>query len=171
MYQVPPSRGGYNLATADLDRAGIPRSTLLNFIATQQSAAQNGNSNNLLSLEALLAQMLLDMNRKNTQATNYTYQLGAWQKQMILGANPARDYFFLQNPGSGDVLIVFESGNRTPEDFSANAGTQNTLVTLQRRSVRVISGGYFEPLKAPKNEISVFTLGTGTQGMVIEGQS
>lgn len=165
--RIPPSRPGYDFATADLGRAGVSRAAIQRFIGRSQAP---GSGSAEVNYETLLAQIALQMPKKNCRTNTYTYQIGAWFKQMILGENLDREYLFLQNVGSGDILVVQESGQRIPEDFSTTAGTQNVLTILQQRSVRVIAGGYWEPMKAPTNEISIFTLGTAAQGIVIEGQ-
>jgi hypothetical protein len=52
--------------------------------------------------------------------------------------------------------------------LSATAAGQAQLTNQQTRAVRVVAGGYYEPLIAPTNQITIFTLNTATQAMAQE---
>jgi hypothetical protein len=79
-----------------------------------------------------------------------------------------RSYLLIQNVGSGDLMVLFEGGPSSVQDMSSAAG-QNELTVKQTRAIRVVAGGNYEPLMPPSNAITIFTIGTATQGVCIEG--
>ena len=168
-----PNQPGYNLATADLQRARISQDDLARIVVH----ATGGNPNNAPGIAsgagpnpmmALLAQIALTQRTANARFGPFTFSLAAWFRVQVLQENPNRKYFILQNVGSGDLMIVFESANVSPQDMSAAAG-QSELTVQQTRAIRIVAGGSYEPIVAPTNPISIFTLGTATNGIVIEG--
>lgn len=159
MQQIAPSRPGYRFSAADLDRASISPDELGRIILA--SAADDPT--------ALLAALLKSQTPMNSKYRPAPFSFTTYKKQMVLSENPKRNWLIVQNVGSGDLLIVFEDGPASVQDFSVAADSQQQLINLQTRALRVVAGGYFEPLVPPKNAITLFTLNTATNGVVIEG--
>jgi len=114
----------------------------------------------------LLAAILKNQKKNNSNYQPAPYIFAAYQQQQIFPANPRRSYFLLQNVSAGDVLVIFEVAPNNLVDFS---GDHNSLIVKQTRSIRVVGGGYFEPLVVPTNAITLFTLNAAANGVCIEG--
>lgn len=160
-----PSQPGYNFSAADLARASLQPDELSRIIFGVQGTDANG-----LPIEAL---QLLAQIAKNNAIKNATYRPGAinfpaWHRQLLFTENPNRSYLIIQNVGSGDLMVVFEDGPASILNQSSADG-QTFLTQLQTRALRIVAGGYYEPLIPPKNNIAIFTLGTATNGVAIEG--
>lgn len=158
---VPPSNPGYNFTTADLSRAAVLSRDAVNRIIA--------NGREEPDALAILAAILRTQAKNSVSYRPNTYQFGTYRKQMILADNPDRQYLMIQNTGNGDLMVIFEDGPVNVVDNSGSADAQNELVGLQTRALRIIGGGYFEPLVAPRNPITIFTLNGATNGLVIEG--
>ena len=166
-----PSPPGYLFSTADIARAGLSPLELARLIVKETEGQPAGG--NLTELEnpivVLLAEIAKSQRRSNARFNSSAWQLAAYSRVQILASNPLRTYFMVQNVGSGDLLVIFESGSTTTEDLSTPAASVAQLTTQQTRAVRVVAGGNYEPLVAPTNEVTIFTLNTATQGIIIEG--
>ena len=163
-----PQQPGYELATADLLRVQV---TPLE--AARTIAQQTGNANvPVSSLDnpaiALLAQLVKSQRRANAHYGSFPWSLAAWSKLQVLTQNPLRSYLLIQNVGSGDLLVLVETGPANAQDLSS-AGGQAQLTVEQTRAIRIVAGGNYEPLVAPSDFITIFTLGTASNGVVIEG--
>lgn len=159
MQQIAPSRPGYNFSSADVARASISPEELGKIIL--QSAANDPT--------ALLAALLKAQVPMNSKYRPVPYNFSAYSSQLVLAENPKRNYLMIQNVGSNDLMVIFEDGPATVQDFSADADSQQLLINQQTRALRVVAGGYFEPLVPPKNSITLFTLNGATNGVVIDG--
>jgi hypothetical protein len=164
MNMIPPSNPGYAFNIADVARAGVSMESLGRLILAEAARNPGGQP----SLEALLAAILKTQARANCRYQPVAFDYTTFDYQQVLTENPLRSYLMVQNVGANDLLIVFESGPVTVQDFSA-ASAQDYLTNMQTRALRVVAGGYFEPLKPPTNPISLFTLNGATNGVLIEG--
>lgn len=162
--QIQPSNPGYDFSSADLTRAGVSVMEAARVIL----AAKQEQGSAFPDPAALLAAIFKDQRKQNAKFQPVAFSLDIWMLQQVLNENPLRSYLIVQNVGSADIMILHETSNTVPQDYSA-ASAQNELTIKQTRAIRVVSGGYYEPLVAPSNPISIFTLGAGTNGVVIEG--
>lgn len=163
MANITPSRPGYQFRAADLLAARISMEELGRIILTQSE----GDDQSLVL--ALLAGILKTQRRVNCNGNILGFQLAIWNQVQILGPNPLRNWLLIQNVGAGDLMVCFQDASSTPQDFSSAEG-QLMLTAQQVRSVRVVAGGYFEPLIPPTNPITIFTMATATTGIACEGQ-
>ena len=163
-----PSQPGYNFTTADLQRFNITPEDAARLLAreTQGGAVPVNQLENPIT--ALLAEMVRAQRRFNARYGSFGWSLAAWAKLQLLQQNPLRAYMLIQNVGSGDLMVLFESGPASAADLSSTGG-QAQLTVEQTRAVRIVAGGNYEPLVAPSTEVTIFTLGTATQGVVVEG--
>ncbi len=170
MDTITPSRPGYAFSTADLARADVsPLEAARLIVANREAAAQvAGDGGADPELKLILAAMLRAMKRANCRYQPFPFDFPIWTQQQVLTSNPLREYLMIQNVGNGDLLVVFEETSVTATDFSA-ASAQSQLTNKQTRALRIVSGGYFEPLTPPTNAISIFTLNAATNGIVIDG--
>lgn len=159
---LPPSLPGARFSSADLLRARIRPETLGNLILQQQAP---GVAPDAL---ALLASMLKEQRKQNAKFQPFPFNFGIWTMQQVLPENANRSYLLIQNVGNGDLLVVHEGASITPVDMSSADG-QVSLTVTQTRAIRIVAGGNYEPLVAPSNPISIFTLNAATLGVVIEG--
>lgn len=164
MNQIAPSRPGYLFNVADLLDARIGQEQLGRIILEGRDSGDPSEQ-----YLAILAGILKNMDTRNCDGIIQGFSLPVWTQVQILGPNPNRNWLLLQNVGSGDLMVTYKTGNPNPQDFSA-ASAQAYLTQEQIRAVRVVAGGYFEPIKAPRQAITIFTLGTATQGVACEGQ-
>lgn len=155
--QLPPAAAGRDYSMADLLTADIPPEQLGQMILEQSTP----------DVLALLASILRNQKRNNGQYQPVPYSFSAYGQQRVLTQNPRRGYLMVQNVGSGDIYICFEDSSENVQDYS---GDTQTLIVKQVRSLRIVGGGYFEPLVAPTNAITLFTLNAAAYGVVIEGQ-
>lgn len=158
MRASPPN---YEFNSADLAQAEV----------TSQEVAQIILEKNQTGVDPLvmLAAILKAQRPRNARYTPTGFGLAAWNIQQIFTQNPTRSWVLIQNTGGGDLLLLFEPGNPAIQDFSGAADSQAYLTNAQLRALRVVSGGYFEAIIPPVNPITIFTLGTGTEGVAIEG--
>ena len=164
-----PSLPGYQFSIADIGRYGLSPLELARIVA-RETAGNPGNLDQIPDpVTAILAEIAKSQRRSNARFNASGWQLATYARVQILATNPLRSYFVIQNVGSGDVMVVFESSSTKTEDLSGSAASQAQLTNQQTRAVRVVAGGYYEPLVAPTNEITIFTLNTATQGIIIEG--
>lgn len=161
---LQPSRPGYNFSAADLVRANITPEELGRMIALRQQSPENYSYDAM----QLLAALLKSQKPANALYKPSAFSFATYRKQMLFAENPNRNYLIIQNVGGGDLMVVFESGETNVADYSA-AADQAQLTGLQTRALRIVAGGYFEPLTPPKNPITIFTLNTATNGVAIEG--
>lgn len=166
MDTLAPSEPGYAFNTADLAGAKLSDISISRIIAAGAIDTQNGGSPDIA---ALLAAILRTQRKANCRVSPLPFTLGIWQLQMILTENPLRNWMLIQNVGLGDLLLIEQTGSPTPVDYSA-ATAQASLTLLQTRAIRIVAGGYYEPLVPPVNPVSIFTLNTATVGTVREGQ-
>lgn len=168
---VAPSKPGYNMAVADLARFDItPLEAARIMAGTTQGQSPTG-ANVAAAPDpviTLLAQLVKTQRRNNTVYGPLGWSLAAWAKLQIFTQNALRGYLIIQNVGSGDLLVLFEGGPVSAQDLSS-AGGQTQLTTEQTRAIRIVAGGYYEPQVAPSNPITIFTLGTASNGVAIEG--
>lgn len=164
---MQPSRPGYNFSTADLEAYGIsPREAAR--ILVQATGGEPGS----LQAEpgdlivALLAQLAKSQRRANAVFAPIPFSLATYTRQQMLSSNPRRSWLMIQNVGSNDLMVAFETAQLTPENLSGNT---SELTNQQQRSLRIVAGGYFEPLVAPSNAITLFTLNGATNGVIVEG--
>ncbi len=153
------SRPGYDFSTADLSRASISPDTLGRMILQQGMQPDAG---------ALLAAILKTQRKNNARFRTATYNFATYNRQLIFAENMNRSYLIIQNVGSGDLMLVFEDGPVNLEDDSA-VGSQGLLIGMQTRALRIVAGGYYEPLVPPVNSLTIFTLNGATNGVAIEG--
>lgn len=164
---VLPSPPSYNFTVADLERAGFSTQELARVIL--QSKANGGiETGSPSAILPLLAAILKTQKKANANHVHIPYALDDYQLQQILGGNENRQFLLIQNVGSGDLMVVPEAGDTSIRDFSA-ATAQAYLNDMQNRAIRIVAGGYYEPTTAPKNAMSIFTLATATNGVVVEG--
>lgn len=162
---LPPSR--LAASAADLSRAVLPSDEVSRMIlAGNQQAVAGGGSG--FDPSVLLAAILKSQVKANSRYNVTGWQLDDFQQQMIFTENPLRNYLLVQNVGSGDLMIIFEDTGVEVQDFST-AASQQQLIDKQTRAVRIVAGGYFEPLVPPTNSITIFTLNTATVGIAIQG--
>lgn len=163
-----PSQPGYNFSTADLLRFNVTPLEAARLVAqqTQGGAAPVASLGDPTT--ALLAALVQSQQRRNAQYGAFAWSLAAWAKIQVLQQNPIRSYLLIQNVGSGDLMVLFESGPASAQDLSGASG-QAQLTVEQTRAVRIVAGGNYEPLVAPSNQITIFTLGTASNGVVLEG--
>lgn len=165
---MEPSQPGYNFTTADLAAFNIaPRDAAQLLVAATGGVTGNLGIAPGDTVAALLAELVRSQRRFNALFAPSPFSLAAWTRQQILAENPLRSYLLIQNVGSGDVMVLFETASVQPEDLS---GATNELTVSQVRAVRIVAGGNYEPLVAPSNPITLFTLGTASSGLVIEGR-
>lgn len=157
----PASPPGYDFSAADLGSAEISLQEAARIILEKQ---QTG-----IDPLVLLAAILKAQRPRNARYNPTGFGLNAWNIQQIFTQNPARSWLMIQNTGMGDLLILFEPNNPTIQDFSGTADSQAYLTNSQLRALRVVAGGYFEPIIPTVNPVTIFTLGTGTEGVAIEG--
>lgn len=162
---MQPSPPGYDFTAADLASADIDRSLLARLIVAPQTVPAAQVPDPL----QLLAALLKTQKRNSAAFRPVPFNFATFARQMMLADNPNRSYLLIQNVGSGDVMVVFENGPVSVQDLSA-AGDQSQLTAQQTRAVRIVAGGYFEPLVVPINAVTLFTLNTATNGLIIEGQ-
>ena len=163
-----PNPYDYNFTVADLQRFEITPTEAARMLV-QQTGGQAPNAETVLGADpvvALLTQLVKSQRRANALYGPLGWSLAAWTKLQLFQTNPVRAYLLIQNVGSGDLLVLFEGGPTSPQDFSSNT---DQLTTDQTRAVRVVAGGYYEPLVSPTNAVTIFTLGTATDGVAIEG--
>lgn len=158
---MEPSKPGYHLSTADLQRAYIGPDILGRII---QQAGQHPDTT------ALLAGILKSQRKNNARFRPAMFNFPAYNRQLLFTENPNRSYLIIQNVGAGDLIVLFEDGPVSIEDDSGSADAQQMLINAQTRGLRIVAGGYFEPLVPPVNSITIFTLNTETNGVAIEGQ-
>jgi len=164
--QLRPSKPGYEFNVADLRRASIAPQEAGNIIlAAQQSGAVASSPD---GMAALLAAILKQQRPRNANYAPFPFNYDIWRQQQVLTQNENRGYLLIQNVGMGDLMIVFEEAPNTVQDFSA-VTDQQTLVIKQTRAVRLLAGGSYEPQIPPINSITLFTLNTATNGLVVEG--
>ncbi len=164
---VQPSKPGYSLAAADLARFNItPRDAASLIAQATEGRPQGLNAEPGDLIGALLAELVRSQKRFNATFMPLAFSLPVYTRQQILAQNPLRAYLMVQNVGSGDLILAFESGEVSPTDLS---GATSELTNQQQRSLRIVAGGYYEPLVAPQNPITIFTLNTATSGVIIEG--
>ena len=113
---------------------------------------------------ALLAQIALTQKRSNAKYAPLGFTLAAYTRYQILTENPLRTQLLIQNVGSGDLMVLFGTGDVSPSVIASAE-----LLAQQAYSIRIVAGGSFEPYVSPTNPITIFTLATGTVGIVIEG--
>ena len=161
-----PSQPGYNFSTADLIRFNVSPLEAARILAR----TSEGNPASTLGdpTLALLAELVRSQRRFNAQYGPFGFQLAIWRRLQVLPQNPLRSYLLIQNTGSGDVMVLFEPGPASVVDLSGASG-QAQLTVDQVRAVRIVGGGNYEPLVAPTNEITIFSIGTATNGVVVEG--
>lgn len=167
--QLPPSSPGYLFSVSDVAQAKIPTDTLNRIIV---NAVQNGAPvapGSADGVAALLAAILKNAQPKNCDYQPFPFAYAIWNRQQVLAKNPDRAYLLIQNVGSGDLLCVFEETGIEVTDFSATPDTQQTLIVQQTRAIRIVAGGSYEPNIAPRSAVTLFTLNTATNGLVIEG--
>lgn len=160
--QLQPSPFNYDFRSADLRGAQIRPDDVARIIL---QATQGGG----IDATALLAAILKSQKKSNSYYSPIPFGLSAYNAQQIDGLNPMRNFFLVQNVGSGDLMVVFQAGDPVITDYSADANSQNVLNLLQLQSVRIVAGGNFFPDTPPINPITIFTLGTATQGVVVVG--
>lgn len=165
---LTPSPTGYEFNSADLAQAKISDADVSRIIlgATQSIAPVSPGSAD--GVAALLASILKTQKKNSCNYQPFPFDYAIFTKQQVLAKNPLRQYLLIQNVGSGDLLVVFEESGSTPEDFSA-AANQQALINMQTRAIRIVAGGSYEPSTAPLNAITLFTLNTATNGLVIDG--
>ena len=162
--QIAPSRPGYTFTVADLLAASISKEQLGRIIMQNRDSGDPS-----AQYLAILASILKNMDARNCEGNITGFSLAVWNQVQILGPNANRTWLLLQNVGSGDLMVCYKTSSPAPQDYSA-ASAQAYLVQEQIRAVRVVAGGYFEPAKAPRNAVTIFTLGTATVGVACEGQ-
>lgn len=168
---IPPSPPGPSFASADVTQADIAAAGDISqaqaaSIILQATNGGQGVQNDQSGVIALLAAILRNQKRNNANYTPMPFSFGAYIQQQLVGADPLRNYLLIQNVGSGDLMVLFETSSVNAQDFSSATAV---LTTKQTRCVRIVAGGYYEPLVAPTNAISLFTLGTGTNGLFVAG--
>lgn len=167
---LPPSLPGYDFRTADLGNAAISPEAAAR-IVMQLTGGQGGNAVGDLEgadqIAALLASLLKVTKRGNAFFQPFPFSYTDYQQQQVLTFNPYRQYLLVQNVGGSDVMLVLEESPTTVQDYS---GEPTPLVQKQTRAVRIVAGGYYEPLTVPTNAITLFTLNGDTNGLVIEGR-
>lgn len=166
MEQLPhiaPSQPGYDFTSADLRNAHIRPDEIARIIMQRTAAGA-------MDSMGLLAELLRRVKKANARYSPIPFGLAAFQIQMITGEDPLRSFLVIQNVGSGDMMVTFQPNNPVIQDFSADTDSQNILNQLQLQSVRIVAGGNFFPDTPPSNPITIFTLGTATQGIVMVGQ-
>lgn len=173
--RIPPSAPGYNLTSADVGALNVsPEQAARVMLAVAQGLPANVPGlgaiapGDVSGVTLLLAAILRSQKRASASYTPFGFGFATWARQQVFGPNPNRAYLLIQNVGSGDLMVCFENGPQSVQDLSA-ATDQQQLTNQQQRSVRIVAGGYFEPLVPPTNPITLFTLGTGTQGLAVEG--
>lgn len=157
---IQPSNPGSSFSAADLVRASINPEALGRILTGTSTEADT------LQLLALLAKQQV---KRNSRFRPNPFSFETYRKQLALSENPMRDYLLIQNVGSGDLMVLFEEGPVNVQDFSADADSQQELINSQTRALRIVAGGYYEPLVAPTNPITLFVLNTATNGVVVEG--
>lgn len=156
--RVPPSQPGYDFTIADLQRASVtPEQASRIILQRTQGGAVAADGT------ALLAAILKACFKQNCYAQQVAYSLPAWSIVQLQGLDYARNYFELQNVGSGDLMVIFEPGPNVVKDLSSPAG-QTELTLKQTYAFRIVAGGNYAPFVAPVNPITIFTLGTATNG-------
>ena len=164
---LKPSVPGYDFSAADLRRARITPEAAGRIILAG-AAPQAGGASAPDGTAALLAAIIKQQRPRNTEYRQFPFFYDIWRQQQILTENENRGYLLIQNVGSGDLMILFEVSTTEVVDFSALAD-QQTLVIKQTRAVRLVAGGSYEPQIPPINTITLFTLNTATNGIVVEG--
>lgn len=161
--RIPPSYPGYDFSAADLKNFTINQQEIARIIMQRTTAGTMDGT-------GLLAAILRVCKKSNASYSPIPFGLDDYQSQQITGADPLRSFLCIQNVGSGDLMVVFQAGSPVIEDFSGSADSQNVLNLLQLQSFRIVAGGNFFPDTPPNNPITIFTLGTATQGVVMVGQ-
>jgi len=161
MSDIKPSNPGYNFTTADLQRASFPPDLLGKMIV---QAGKNPDAG------ALLAAILKSQRKQNANFRPASINFPIWSLQSLFSANPNRSYLIIQNTGNGDLMLIFEDGPASIQDNSGSTDAQQQLTNMQTRALRIVAGGYYEPLVPPTNSLTLFTLGVATNGVAIEGQ-
>lgn len=156
---------------ADLLNANISAQQAGQIILGATATAEQHDPGSAPGVAALLAAILKSQKKNNCDYRPYPFNLNIWQQQMVIAANPNREYLIIQNVGSGDLLIVFEVAGTEVTDFSASANDQQQLITKQTRAIRLVAGGSYEPATAPRNPVTIFTLNTATLGLIVEGSA
>lgn len=164
MADIKPSKPGERFSSADVARARIPSATLGKMLLTLTPGAVPDAGH-------LLAAILKGQVKSNGRYRTIPFNFPLYSKQMLVAENPLRNYLIIQNVGSNDLLVVFEDGPAVIQDFAADADSQQQLTNLQTRALRIVAGGYFEPLVPPVNPITLFTLNGVTNGVAIEGST
>lgn len=164
---MQPNNPGYDLASADLQRARISSEDLARIVVR----ATGGNPSNAAGVPvasdpvvSLLAQIALTQKRSNAKYAPLGFTLAAYTRYQILTENPLRTQLLIQNVGSGDLMVLFGTGDVTPTVIASDQ-----LLAQQAYAIRIVAGGSFEPYVSPTNPITLFTLATGTLGVCIEG--
>lgn len=155
--QLAAAGEGNEFSQADLLSASINPEQLGKLIMSQ----------NAETVEVLLAAILRNQKKNNASFQPVPYSYSTYRRQKVLNANPLRSYFLLQNVSPGDIFVMFEDASANVTDFTTDT---QTLIANQIRAIRIIGGGYFEPLVAPTNPITLFTLNAAAYGVVVEGQ-
>jgi len=164
--QLRPSIPGYDFNVADLRRASVSNETAGQIIlAAQQSGAVASSPD---GMAALLAAILKQQRPRNANYAPFPFNYDIWRQQQVLTQNENRGYLLIQNVGLGDLMVVFEEAPSIVQDFSG-VTDQQTLVIKQTRAIRIIAGGTYEPQIPPINSVTLFTLNTATNGLVVEG--
>ncbi len=110
--------------------------------------------------------------RAHPRSARYTprpFNFATWIRQQVFAENPNRSYLIIQVIGNGDLFVVFEESAIQATSFAA-ATAQPSLTLLQGRAIQIVGGGSYEPIVAPTNAITIFTLNAATNGIVIEGE-
>lgn len=164
---MQPNNPGYDLASADLQRARISSEDLARIVVR----ATGGNPANAGAVPvasdpvvSLLAQIALTQKRSNAKYAPLGFTLAAYTRYQILTENPLRTQLLIQNVGSGDLMVLFGTGDVNPTVIASDQ-----LLAQQAYAIRIVAGGSFEPYVSPTNPITIFTLATGTVGVCIEG--
>lgn len=161
---IAPSPPGYEFSAADLQRATLPTEAVARLIARKMAGDETVDD-----VTALLAGILRVVAKQSTYAQLVPFTIPAWHLIQLQGGDDLRNYFELQNVGGGDLMVSFESGSNTIRDFSSAAG-QTELTLKQASAFRVVAGGAYSPFVAPINPITLFTLGTATNGVLAVGR-
>lgn len=164
--ELRPSKPGYDFNVADLRRAEVSQQSAANIILSAQQSGAPASSPD--GMAALLAAILKQQRPRNASYAPFPFNYDIWRQQQVLTKNENRAYLLIQNVGMGDLMLVFEEAPNTVQDFSA-IDDQQTLVIKQTRAIRIIAGGSYEPSIPPTNSITIFTLNTATNGLVVEG--
>lgn len=162
--QIQPSPPGYEFSTADLARATIAPEKVASFIARKVAG-----DDSVSDVAALLAAIVRYGFKQSTYAQLVPFTLPAWHIIQLQGGDEYRNYLELQNVGGGDLMVIFDAGNNQIQDLSSAQG-QTDLTLKQAYALRVIAGGSYSPYVAPVNPVTLFTLGTATNGVLAVGR-